>query len=66
MKLTPPQRRVLDNLVCGKPAEFGLKGRSQHGGFVWTYAALRKKGLVDDNGITDLGKSAIKYNPEGK
>jgi hypothetical protein len=63
IKLTPPQRRALDNLMRGKPAEFGLKGRSAHGGFTWTMEALRNKGLVDcDGAITESGRLAAMGN----
>jgi hypothetical protein len=60
MKMSPPQRRVLDNLARGKPAEFGIGcPKSSCGGAAWTMEALRKKGLIDDNGITGLGLASI-------
>ncbi|WP_157203494.1 hypothetical protein [Methylomicrobium agile] len=62
--LTPPQRRVLDNLARGKPAESGIRGRSAHGGLTWTISALYRKGLIDDEGITDKGRQAIKFEQD--
>jgi hypothetical protein len=63
--LSPAQRRVLDNLVRGKPAESGIGcPKSSRGGFSWTISALHRKGLIDDKGITDKGRQAIKFEQD--
>jgi hypothetical protein len=59
MKLSPKQRRVLDNLARGKPANYGIGcPNSPRGGFAWTMEALREKGLIDSDGaLTEFGRS---------
>lgn len=37
----------------------GLRGRAAHGGATWTWAALYRHGLRDENGITAAGHEAI-------
>jgi hypothetical protein len=60
-RLTPPQRRVIDNLASGKDLCHGMKRGNPHGGLAWTRDALRAKGMIDqDRMITEKGKAAIK------
>lgn len=56
-RTTPPQRRALDNLLRGLPVDFGVY---HHGRQPLMIKALRDKGLIDENGITELGLKAIK------
>jgi hypothetical protein len=58
-KLTPNQRRVLENLAAGRRADSHCVGRSQFGGLTGTLASLRRAELIDLNGLTDAGREAI-------
>lgn len=60
-KLSDAMRAVLRNLSVGKPADFGQSGMSAAGGLTGTMRALRKRGLVDNNGtITQAGRDAAR------
>lgn len=50
-KLTPNQRRVLENLAAGRRADSHCVGRSQFGGLTGTLASLRRAELIDLNGL---------------
>jgi len=66
MKLSKPQRRVLTNLVEGRPIYHGCKGKSFWGGLSHTIYALRRRKLIDAEGeITDAGREALVHS-EGK
>lgn len=56
-RTTPPQRRALDNLARGLPIN---KGICHYGSQPLMIRALHDKGLMDDNGITELGLKVIK------
>lgn len=60
IRLSAPQFRVLRNLSLGLPAEWSLRGRSQHGGHRAVLRALRVRGLIDSEGeITYAGRQAV-------
>ncbi|CAB3717809.1 hypothetical protein [Achromobacter marplatensis] len=65
-KLTPNQRRVLENLAAGRRADSHCVGRSEFGGLTGTIASLRRAGLMDRNAITDAGRQAIAPKPTTK
>ncbi len=65
-KLTPSQRRVLENLAAGRRADSHCSGRSQFGGLTATVASLHRAGLMDSKGITDAGREAISPKPTTK
>lgn len=54
--LSLPMRRVLLNLHRGRPGTSGLVGQSEHGGYQATWAALYRRGLVDDGKLTEAGR----------
>ncbi|MFQ1062195.1 hypothetical protein [Bordetella trematum] len=58
-RLTQNQRRVLENLAAGRSADSHCFGRSAFGGLTATIASLHRSGLIDRDGITDAGRSAI-------
>lgn len=62
-KLTPNQRRVLENLAAGRRADAHCVGRSEFGGLTATMASLHRAGLVDRDGITAAGRAAIAAQP---
>lgn len=63
---TPAQRRVLENMVAGRVPGDHLRGRAEHGGFVGTMLSLRRRGWVDDNGLTAAGRLSVELgNPSG-
>lgn len=47
MKLSQPMKRALVNLFDGKRGDYGLVGRSAHGGYMATINALYTRKLVD-------------------
>jgi hypothetical protein len=49
-------RRVLANLLAGKPAADHIRGRSAHGGFDRVIRALRSRGLIDRGELTEMGR----------
>lgn len=57
-RTTPSQRRALDNLVRGLPIDHGV---FHHGRQLLMIKALLDKKLIDEQGITELGKKAIRY-----
>ena len=65
-KLTPNQRRVLENLAAGRRADSHCVGRSEFGGLTATLASLHRAGLIDLNGMTDAGREAISPQPTTK
>lgn len=56
---TPAQRRVLMNLVAGRPADFHCRSMSDHGGLHGTLASLHRNGWLADGKITDTGRAAV-------
>jgi hypothetical protein len=60
-RVTPAQRRALDNLSRGLPIDAGC---SNHGGSPLMIKALRDKGMMDEDGITELGLAAIRVKAE--
>ncbi len=65
-KLSPAQRKVLENLAAGKDPGDHLRTMSDHGGFRGTMASLRRRAWVDVNGITDAGRAALQTTGGGK
>lgn len=59
--ITDAQAAVLRNLLAGRLASHGLRGRSARGGIVWTMVALKKRGLTHGNPdeITQAGVDAL-------
>jgi len=63
-KASEAQRRILENLVAGRPTLSHLEGRSQHGGASGTMGSLMRNGWITRNAssnwvITDAGCAAI-------
>lgn len=58
-KLSPSQMAALRNMANGRPAGYGLYGRSARGGLSGTIISLHKRGLIDREGITDAGREAL-------
>ena len=56
---TPPMRRALENAVAGRDLAAGLVGRAAHGGLAGTLAALRRRGWLVGDTITDAGRAAL-------
>lgn len=51
---------MLQNMATpGLPPMSGLRGHSEHGGAAWTWVALFRHGLRDENGITAEGYVAL-------
>lgn len=67
-KPTPAMRRVIENLLAGRPATYGFAGgRSTSGGLTGTFAALYQRGFIArcENGardpvVTDAGRELVK------
>lgn len=58
--LTAPQLRVLRNLMAGRDASHGLRGRSQFGGLNGTLFSLHQRKLIDrENQVTQAGYKAV-------
>lgn len=59
-RLSPAQRRALENGVKYGDLAYGIYGQSAHGGFDQTWKALLRRGLIDrDGNVTDAGRAAI-------
>lgn len=58
-KPTPSQRRALENMAAGLPANAHCRSRSDHGGFSHTIVSLHKAGWMNSSGITDAGRAAL-------
>ena len=63
-KLTPPLERALRNIAEGRNGDDGLTSQKEKGGYVKTYYALRRRGLIVSTGAgltsaTDKGKLAL-------
>jgi len=64
-RLSPAQRKVLQNIAAGRAADFGFKpGRSTAGGLSGTFVALFRKGLLEPGAphpgrITEAGRAAM-------
>ena len=60
-RLSPSQRRALENLAADLPANLGVHGQSAHGGLAGTVFSLRRHGLLgwDDWLVTDKGLAAL-------
>lgn len=56
---TPAMRRVLGNAIAGRPLAAGLSGRAAHGGLAGTVAALRRRGWLTGDTITDGARAAL-------
>lgn len=59
LKVTAPMINMLKNAQEGRKLTDGLVGRSQHGGSEWTLMALRRRGLLKINTITQAGIEAL-------
>ncbi|MDP9175651.1 MAG: hypothetical protein M3O30_17545 [Planctomycetota bacterium] len=60
IRLSKTQIWWLKELAVGRDPMHSIHGRSEHGGAACTSFSLRKKGLIDDAGITDLGRSFLR------
>lgn len=59
-RLTHAQQNMLSNAVHGRLLTDGLHGRSAHGGASGTEFALRRRGLLDENGRpTEAGRAVF-------
>ena len=61
MKLTPTQRKILENAVLvadGKDEKYFAHGMSQHGGWAVAESSLRRMGLLHDGTVTEEGRKA--------
>lgn len=56
---SPAMIVMLENVATGLPTTAGLRGRSEHGGATQTEASLRRRGLLDQKGVTAEGYAAI-------
>ena len=59
LKMTAAQSRVLQNLVDGRRATYGLSGQSEYGGFAATLASLIRRGWIENGEITEAGRQAL-------
>lgn len=50
---------VLKLAEAGEPLDTGVFGRSGFGGLSGTVSALRRRGMLDGDEITDLGKAVL-------
>lgn len=57
--LTPAMLAMLRNASAGLPLKTGLHGRAEQGGAEWTIVALRKRGYLTRNEITEEGLAAF-------
>ena len=62
--VSPAMRRILENLVAGRPTLGHLRGQSAHGGAFGTVQALHRRGWIGLNEatqwvITPAGRTAI-------
>ena len=64
MTITPAQERMLRNLCGGRPATYGLSGRSAMGGASATWWALHRAGLLHEGEITKTGCDLLKQMDE--
>ncbi len=56
--------RILRNMAAGLPQMRGMGGRSNSGGATWCLLALRRNGLLDQQGeITEAGRALIEADP---
>lgn len=62
--VTEAQRKVLANLAAGRDPFGHVYGRAARGGAEQTLAALRRRGLVTQDGdtlvLTDTGREALR------
>jgi hypothetical protein len=58
-KLSPAQRRVLENLVGGRRWDAHLSGRTGYGGATSTLMALQRLGYIKTGQITAAGRQAL-------
>lgn len=58
IRCTQAQQMALDNLLSGRPIDAG--SLNYGGGLKNIIKALHDKGLIDDSGITALGRSVIR------
>ena len=57
---TQSGRKVLLNLAKGRPADFGLYGRSSYAHLPGTIWSLRRTGLLDhQNKLTEAGQQMV-------
>ena len=60
MAPTRAQRRVLGNILAGRPVSHGAIGRSKYGGHMNTVAALHRRGWLDHDGhVSPAGEAAL-------
>ncbi|MYM92448.1 hypothetical protein [Duganella vulcania] len=59
IKLSPSQRRVLQNVSEGRSWDSHITGRSAYGGATATLNSLTKHGLLKNCQITDLGRVVL-------
>jgi len=57
-KLTPAMWRMLFDLRDHGDSGYSLKGMSAYGGATGTSAALRRRGLMSSNQLSDSGRAA--------
>lgn len=60
-RLSEPMVRVLRNLRAGRPYHDGCRGMARFGALTGTMAALRRRGLVTEQGytLTAAGRIAL-------
>lgn len=66
-KLTPAQRAALENAEKYGRADFGISGRSAHGGYSSTRTVLLRHGYINpfNERITDAGRAALAVSKNG-
>lgn len=60
VKLSPAQWEMLFSAADHGDPYYHISGQSAHGGAAGTYAKLTRLKLLDDNGITEAGREAVK------
>lgn len=66
MKLTPTQKRILQNLASGRPWDNGCSGMAQHGGWTRSRFSLHTEDLVywdkqtNQAQLSENGKAVVK------
>lgn len=58
-KLSARMLEVLGHAEAGRPLETGCRTQAEYGGLSGTLYALRNRGLLRGQGITDAGRAAL-------
>lgn len=57
--MSPRMAAVLKHAAAGRPLNTGIHGQSAHGGLSGTVIALRRRGYLCGDDITEAGRAAL-------